>query len=1059
MNKEIENQAEKALQLVQDRAPFDEREALLLRRLARDLFNHSETLEVHELERILFLARQGHYPRSRLSRDPGLSFWLLQSPWLTEAMSPDEMWVELDQSLQNLKEDHSNLGKREIQGLLRAFRHRQLLRIFLREIEGSSLRQTTAEVADVASTALSFALREAGRLHSFPEEIDEEITIFGMGKLGGRELNFSSDVDLVFACSDEAYATWGSEKLEALVRTTVELMDEVTDDGRVFRVDLRLRPEGGRGRLILSRRATVDYFLSWGRTWERGAWLKARPVAGNIVLGEEMLRELEPFLFRRHLDYEAIDELRRMKEMIDHEAQASRVVRQERKSAPAPNTIAKEATSSPLAQRLKNRISGSRAPLKTSPFQAFKISGSSGAGHQKGSPGDEEVSDEDDPATPLDHWNVKTGKGGIREIEFFVQALQLVHCGTRTGLRVRTTLDALDRLLYAGLISGKDHSDLADSYDLLRRVEHRVQMELDRQAHRLPAGEKALQEFACRMEMNGEELQSILLEARERVEAIFERLFSESPRRPEEATVGEEAPGLLEQLVSLPPEGLLEEEIIEGLKREGFERPRQVAGHLQVLRSKDHGPFSANPRHADLPVARYLLRSIQSAPDSEAALANLVRFATTIGHVPSVWAILATHPHASRLLIHLFGSSPPLARLLADEPEVFERLIYSGSAQMVREKRAMERELAQKLEGIDDRARKMGRIRRFHREELVRIALHEVAGTIPVEKTCEQLSFLAEVVLEFLFREVIEEYGLRGELSWEGDALFGVSLGIIGMGKLGSREMGFGSDLDFFFVYSEEQGLTHQSATRIARRFVKALSAAREIGGLYEVDLRLRPSGSQGTLVVSLEAWENYHRQRAHLWERQALVRARALTGSEGLRSNFEERRVDLCFRRSLAESSRKEVGEMRAKIDWHRGPGFDVKRSPGGLLDLEFLSQWIQLSTGHEQGLFWTPRSTAELLKEIIPITGTLPELDQALEGIDVGGLLRDYRWLRRLECRLQISGLGVSLPQEGGPRRALIRQMGHQGRDGEDAFVEELKSVQSRVSEAFQRVFELPR
>lgn len=1000
--------------------------AARLVRLLKALVSGEVAADAEAVKTAVLLGRQGAYPTARLSREPSLATWLSRSRWRAEPMPPEAMRQELDAYFDAERVDGQKLDATRVAALLRSFRHRQLLRIFLREIEGASVRQTTAEVADVAQLCLEMALREGARIQGEPELADE-ICVMGMGKLGGRELNFSSDIDLIFLISDQGMAQVGSQKSEALVRRVVELIDDLTDDGRVFRVDLRLRPEGSRGRLLLSATATVDYYLTWGRTWERGAWLKARPVAGNLELGERVLEELEPFLYRRHLDFDAIDELRRMKTLIDEESRAAKFL-----SHGAAKTGEVSTSTSPFKARLLQKLGKNNSPDEVS------------RGHQK--------KKADGPGG----WDVKIGRGGIREIEFFVQALQLVHCGSRTGLRVRTTLEALDRLLYTGLLSASDHADLSDAYDLFRRLEHRVQMEGDRQFHRLPEGGDELDDLAGRMEMSAEEMTNLVEEARTDVRAIFDRLFSESPRRPERATVGDEEAGVLERIIGLPTERLMEEEVLLRLRDAGFERPRQVAGQLQVLRQKEHGPFSDSPVSADHDVARYLLRAVRDAPDSEAALGYLVRFATTVGNAPSMWAMLSEHPHAARLLIHLFGSSPPLARLLAEEPDVFERLIYGGSARLIRLPGEMEDDLSARIRKTGDRARRMGRIRRFHREEVVRIALHEVAGSVPVETTCQQLADLAEVILRALFREVVDEFASRHKpLVVEADPVETLGLAVVALGKLGGREMGFGSDLDFIFVYDpdEEKGLDQEAATRLARRLVRALSAATAIGGLYEVDLRLRPSGSQGTLVVSFDSWRDYHLDKARLWERQTLIRARTLTGESDLRRRLDEGRRELAFERQLPEGARQEISAMRDRLsqvaDANRGAGdgFDVKNDPGGLVDVEFVTQWLQLTTDDEG--VQSHRSTVDALRAMEEAPGP------PSTPVDLAGLVRDYQWLRRLECRLDISGLGTKMPAAGAPRRALVRQMGHQGRGGEGHFDAQLEAVRGRVRQAWGAVF----
>lgn len=969
------------------------------------------------------LARFGEYPTRRLVGRPATASWLSETRWRFEPMPRPEMHRELSAYLDAARVRGHPLDQQVVAAELRRFRHRHLLRIFLREIEGASLRRTTAEVADVAESCLRVALESAVELVD-AEVLARDICVMGLGKLGGRELNFSSDIDIVFAAADEALGQRRDEHVRQIVRTTVELIDEITGDGRVFRVDLRLRPEGSRGPLVPSESALVNYCLNWGQTWERGAWLKARPVAGNDEMGRRILRRLEPFLYRRHLDFDALDELERMKILIDEESSASDFMRRR-----TPKSTSSESTTSPFKQKLLRKFDGGPSTEATS-----------GVSHKASEP---------EPTG----WDVKIGKGGIREIEFFVQALQLVHCGTRPELRVRTTLEALDRLLYAGLLSATDHESLADAYDLFRRLEHLIQMESDRQSHRLPAKEDRFADLARRMAMSPSQLRRAVDRSRQRVRAMFERLFRRSPRQSDRTTVGDEERTTLESIIGLDADRLLDDDVIAELQQAGFRRPRQVAGQLQVLRTKNHGPFSQTPSSADPQVARHLLGAIRNAPDPEAALGHLVRFATVVGDTPAMWQMLSENPHAARLLIHLFGSSPPMGGLLAEEPALFERLVFAGSAQVVRNRKEMATELERRISRLSDRARRLGRIRRFHREEIVRIALHEVAEAVEVETTCRQLSDLAEVVVTALFREVVDEYFVSRGIDIGDDAAASVGLAVVGMGKLGGREMGFGSDLDFLLIYDGDDSRIgdRQTATRVAKRVVRALSSTTAIGGLYEVDLRLRPSGRQGLLVVSFESWREYHLKRAEFWERQALIRARPLTGTRRLRERIEQGRRQLAFDRPIGEDARRRVASMRQKMIQKadaESRRFDVKASPGGLVDVEFLTQWLQLSADAEEDGS-TRRSTFDALKAVAAAS------THRSGGVDLEGLRRDHRWLRRLECRLGIGGLGTELPDDSSVRRALARQMGHQGRDDLEHFDAEVAAVRRRVRSAWRAVF----
>ncbi len=746
------------------------------------------------------LAAVGDYPLRCLRRYPGLLAWLVDTVDKGGAWSPEALEADLE------LDAVASIGREEARSRIRRFRHRQHLRIYLRELEQAPLREITAEIADVAMTCIRGALHWVAH-HRDQQQARQRLCVLALGKLGGRELNYSSDVDLVVVATD-GITQRELTQLEGLFRDVIAELEAHTDDGRALRVDMRLRPDGSRGRLINTAQGTLDYYLNHGRTWERSAWLKGRPVAGNLELGKAVLEGLEPFIYRRYLDYDAIDELRRMKDLIDRQSQASEALRKQQ-----PEETSSESSGSALKDRL-------RARLGAPPKQTLSR-GISGAGATKG-PGDSQSDDEG--------WDVKRGVGGIREVEFFVQALQLIHCGKRPELRVPTTLEALDRLLYSGLLDRSDQSQLADSYDLFRRLEHRLQLEEDRQTHRVPGWDDEHGWRDLRLAL-GDGLRDRLKKARKEVRAIFERLFEASPRKPSKPTVPQ-APSTLATLVAVPREELLSKRALGLLKRAGFERPRQVAGQLQILRQKGKGPFSEDPATVDPEFAEYLLEAVRQAPDPEGAISHLVSFSTAIGDTPSTWGLLSEERHAARLLIHLFGSSPPMARLLAREPELFERLVYRDSVELERSREALNADLEQRLQGITDRGRRLGLLRRFEREEGVRIALHEVAGQVQVEATCRQWSDVAELGVATRCREVVDEFARTHGLDLpSGDPVEELPLSVVAMGKLGSQELGIGGDLDLLFIYDNESSLLDQAvATRLARRIVRALGMPGEVG-------------------------------------------------------------------------------------------------------------------------------------------------------------------------------------------------------------------------------------
>lgn len=1043
----------------------------------------------------LRLSAQGRYPTLMLTRHPEDLIYLVDA--LSKRVpTVEEISAELRLEIANHAGDRLGAERLEVvEKELRRFKRRQSLRIFHEESEGdASVRQTTAQIADVAEACLEVGIGEVARFLG-DVSLAQDLCVLGMGKLGGRELNYSSDIDLVYLGSDRLREDDERRRLvDQLARRLTAIIDETTRDGYVFRVDLRLRPEGSQGPLVQACTTMIDYYLSWGRTWERSAMLKAREVAGNRALGAAFLQGIEPFLFRRYLDFSVIGELRAMKQLVnDHARIASihgRVTEQDSgQTTPVQTASAGEPRkTSTLAERLqlKLRAAGvapAQRPLILSSKGVEKVP-EPGVVLKAEAPRSDDVPLGSEGLDGVLGWDVKLGVGGIREIEFFVQALQLIHCGSRAGLRVRNTLDALDRLLYVGLLSHEDHACLADAYDLFRRLEHRVQMEEDRQDHRLPDDLEHFRRLSARMGRKPERLREEVTESRRRVATMFARLFEESDKVAERPTVQQARPVELSTILAADSRALYEPAVLSAFAALGFARPQQVAGQLQVLREKSYGPFALTQRFQQGDTASYLLGACAASPYPDQAFTFLSRLFLRVGDTPGFYRMLSENPHAARLLIHLFGSSPPLAHILIRDPDCVERLLSAGTAAFYRERETMAADLARRLLSLTDPGHRLGRVRRFHQEETLRIALHEIAGVSTLDQTVAQLSDLAEVIIEAVLKESFDALRARSdEEALEELELRELPFVVVGMGKLGGRELGFGGDLDMIFVYEadEARGLTHSFYTRLAQRLIRGLSMATESGNLYEVDMRLRPSGSQGTLVVSLDAFRNYHDEKADLWERQALIKARAMTGTAALKDAFEKLRQDYVFRRPLPENIAEQLLAMRAQMleaaDLGPGKGegakIDIKMSPGGLVDVEFLTQYLQLSLGHElvleQGgeageelderLF--SRSTVVALEAAARRESAAPSSTSSSRipggGEELASLAQDYRTLRRIETRLRMSDeRGESLlPEDEASLDVLARRLGYQGKQAGRQLQVELKELRERVCTSWREVF----
>lgn len=966
--------------------------------------------EVHHAQTFFELASQGSHARRVLSASPRVIAQIAEARG--QSFDADEMATRLAENLDACVREDDILAE------LRRFKTVESLRIFLREIDDhANVRQTSQEIADLAEACVRVAVVTLAKRRGKPQ-LASQFCVLGMGKLGGRELNFSSDIDLIFIADDACHQDLA--ELEAFARDLIAWIDRNTADGYVFRVDLRLRPEGSAGALVPAVSTARAYYEVWGRTWERSAMIKARPIAGNLALGDRLMTELEPFLYRKYLDYRAIDELRAMKEMIHRNAESSAIIGV---SAPA---AAETATSqAPMRDRLQAKL------------QMF---GGSTRKPRPAAVAPAPIGTQPDASGVLG-WDVKIGIGGIREVEFFVQALQLVHCGTRPDLRVRNTLDALDRLLFAGLLTHDDHATLADAYAFLRALEHRIQMEQDKQSHRTPADEVGFAQLAWRMGMASELLRSLIVGHRKAIRQMFDRLFSESEQTPERPTVGAQPEAEAEAILGVELGSLDTPPVHARLAKLGFERPRQVAGQLLILRQKNYGPFSDRAFAEDHRFALYLLSSCAGAPNPDQAFSHLTRFITLVGDRPGYFRMLAAHPHASRLLIHVFGSSPYLSAALLREPTFVERLLGAGSVAIFRSREDLLRDIRQRLNPIEDPEHRSGILRRFHQEETLRIGLHDYGGAATIVQTQEQLSNLAEVVIQISLEEVYEPLRSRKRRDdYKLPQLPEIPFCVVALGKLGSREMSFGSDLDLMFIYEYDRQwrLEHSFFAKLAQRLIRTLSMAGADGKMYEVDTRLRPSGQKGALVVSLDQYRSYQANNAALWERQALVRARPLTGPAILQTEFADVRHLHAFERGLPADGPAQLREMLGRIrEALLTPGtLDIKYSPGGLVDIEFAVQAMQMRFGRQSEALRTTR-TYDVLR-------ALTAESQGIEA-DFAQLSRTFERLRTVESRLRMTdSRGISaLPADPAQRNILARRLGFVGEEAGTQMTTELRTL----------------
>jgi len=904
-------------------------------------------------------------------------------------------------------------GFAELEAGLRRYKAREILRIGSRDLCGlAEMAEVTAELADLASASLQRAGEICERLlHAefgapLLMDVDEqpcgeaEYTIIGMGKLGGRELNFSSDIDVIFFYTADTGRTAGIDDGRGGTRNSISLhqyfvkhaemvtraLNEPTVDGFVFRVDLNLRPDGSRGALAVSLPSAELYYESWGQSWERAALIKGRPVAGSHALGEQLLSNLEPFIFRRYLDFGMLEDIKNMKQKIDQS----------------------------LVRKREGEV------------------------------------------------NLKLGRGGIREIEFFIQALQLINAGKKPLLRERNSLRALARLHEAELIDAPTYTSLRDAYIFLRNTEHRIQVVQERQTQNLPPGEHDRLLLARRSGFaTREAFEDRLEEVRGEVSAIYRELFYAPEEEAEEA--------IRPEITTMLDAGAHPDLVKDLLEERGFSNPDAAYETLLVLRNGPvHKPLTERVQRLLARIAPILLQEVIDSGNPEMALLNLEKYLLSLRARGAFFALLAENRGIIRLLIELFSSSQFLSRIFIQHPEILDALVSSNYAQIDKGREAMAEELEQLLAGRDYEDC-LDLLRRYRNEEFLRIALNDLGGGLKQGEGARQLSWLAEVCLERAVTMARSELLPRFGLPFCDDGDGGgrpAGFAILGMGKLGGCELNYHSDLDIIFIYEGEgtnrevegcdpqrfrQVSNHEYFAKLAQRIISVLTLVTREGKVYEIDTRLRPSGNQGPLVTSLKAFDTYHQESAQLWERQALIKARVVYGPEGFARRIEGLIDELVYERPLPEDARSEIvrlrGRMENEIARENRAHLNIKTGRGGMVDVEFIVQYLQLLHG---GAHPEVRGTNSLLSLLALARGGFVGKDEA------DALASGYKFLRRLENKLRILHDSSMNELSGEPEKLapLARRLGYG--EGPEPPERSFLEVYRKITEEIRALFE---
>ncbi|MAB97936.1 MAG: bifunctional [glutamate--ammonia ligase]-adenylyl-L-tyrosine phosphorylase/[glutamate--ammonia-ligase] adenylyltransferase [Pseudomonadaceae bacterium] len=908
-------------------------------------------------------------------RDPQMLLQLADDGELERRKAGGEMRQQLQDWLEDCASE-DDLGSR-----LRRFRARQQVRIIWRDISRQAdLKETCADLSDMADACIDLAYQwlYVGHCEQFGTPIGrrtgqaQHMVILGMGKLGAHELNLSSDIDLIFGYPEGGETEGVKRSLDnqeffiRLGQRLIKALDAITVDGFVFRTDMRLRPYGSSGALVLSFNALEQYYQDQGRDWERYAMIKARVVGGDLAAGAQLLEMLRPFVYRRYLDFSAIEALRSMKQLIQQEV----------------------------------RRKGMAA-------------------------------------------NIKLGSGGIREVEFIAQAFQLIHGGRDLSLQQRPLLKVLATLEGQGYLPAAVTDELRQGYEFLRYTEHALQAIDDRQTQMLPDNDRDRARVALIVGFDSwQAFHDCLMHWRGRIDWHFRQVIAD-PDEDESIDADEVVGG---DWIPLWEDAQDEESACRQLTEAGFADAQSAWQRLIGLRSSNQvrAMQRLGRERLDAFIPRLLAQTAEH-DNPDLVLERVMPLIEAVARRSAYLVLLTENPGALQRLLTLCAGSPWIAEQITRFPLLLDELLNEGRLFSPPQAPELVAELRERLMRIpeDDLEQQMEALRHFKLAHRLRVAASEIAGTLPLMKVSDYLTWLAEAILEevlaLAWRHTQQKYGTPKRID---GTYCDPGFIIVGYGKVGGIELGHGSDLDLVFIHDgDPQAETDgpksidsaQFFTRLGQRIIHLLTTQTNSGQLYEVDMRLRPSGASGLLVSSLGAFQRYQENEAWTWEHQALVRARVLVGCEDVAAKFETVRGAVLGRKRDLTQLRTEVSEMRAKMRDNLGTratqagmadnafdaaqAFDLKQDAGGIVDIEFMVQYAALAWSHEHP------SLLEFTDNIRILEGL--EQIGVLASEDVGLLQEAYKTYRSAAHRqaLQKQPGVVSGDQFHEQRRSVMR------------------------------------
>ena len=911
-------------------------------------------------------------------RDPSLLEWLRAGADRREpAKLVDDLWAEIQRA-------PSDEARRLT---LRQFRLREILRIGYNDIvRDLPLELITLDLAHLADACVEVAIRSARQVHEakhgVPRGRDGQRARFvalALGKLGGEELNYSSDIDLIFVYDAEG-RTSGPKALshaEFFARLGAEVVRTLSDHtslGLAYRVDMRLRPEGQQGPLARSLATTLGYYQTSGRTWERQALIKCRPIAGDVDLGDDFLKAITPFVYRRYLGGAEIGEIKAMKRRIE-----------------------------------QRTVSAGTAAVE-----------------------------------------VKTGHGGIRDVEFVVQFLQLLHGGEYPEVRHANTSIALSRLEAVGCLTAEERGIMIDTYRFLRRVEHRLQTMFDRQTHEMPRDLEDQRTLAIRLgfapagpwEDRTGPAERFLADYRSKTEknrAILNHLLHD-------AFLGEDGP--VDPVVDLVLDRSPGADLIElALGPFPFRDKAAAYQNLMALAREETQYLSqARCRHFLAGIAPRLLAAVARTANPDVTLTNLEKVSASLGAKGMLWELFNHNPPTLRLYVELCSTSQLLSETLIGNPGMIDDLMDSLVVNQPQSAAAIQLELAELCYRAEDVSPILSS---FRTKEWIRIGTRDLLRCEPVRDVTRELADVAEAILIEAVRDQFRSRCARFGPPLRASDGRVCTWGIVALGKLGGRELGYHSDLDLFFVY-EEDGRTagrpgeppmdnSRFFADVARRVIRMLTEGSGTGPLYAVDARLRPNGASGAIAVSLGAFDRYYGEQAQVWECLALTRARVLRCRSRFHGRLARTIQSILARPLPAASLGQAVRSMRGKLEASRGPG-DLKRGTGGLVDIEFLIQYLQRRHAEDTSLH-QPN-----------VWDALAALRRAghLEGSAADELRDAYEFIRTVENRLRLQR-NRAVPDWPSLFEEVARLVSGMNAGGED-LIEVVAGFRSRVVSTLQ-------